>query len=505
MASKPARATRTAESSKGTSIAFASSVRTARTPPQKTTVPKGNDAGATPASKSDSAPQNDPDTAYEGIILQKGPVSFSREGIKPTPDHTSDKETHAGCGTDPVAVAEQLVQVALHQVHEWFEAACKATESEVVIGKASIESLGLSLQHARNHLLKAASPLQCDHVTPSSRIDTIETDIKHIKEAVDTLTTATHQTWAQIAATPAKVQPQIADSEGPEKTKRELEEAKYERRQKLKEQREKTEVALSFGESPNARAEEVKAMTEEAIAEYLQNSIDEDMMSGSSPCPIKILGVNKISKWNIKVICSTPEEATKLRMLDWKSLLGATLATPVYGVVIHGVAKKDISPTINDSENKAKVISDLEALNPIKITHLAPLMRKPQNQEAPTHSVIIFMDDPSQADQLILRGIRIGNQKRNRCYSTERYVPRSQLMQCFNCQGFGHKAEGCTRPQKCGKCAEEHQTKACSKPTQKCALCNGSHQAWNEECPRRQDEIQRLKYLRASVRPTFNP
>jgi len=77
MASKPARATRTAESSKGTSIAFASSVRTARTPPQKTTVPKGNDAGATPASKSDSAPQNDPDTAYEGIILQKDPDSFS--------------------------------------------------------------------------------------------------------------------------------------------------------------------------------------------------------------------------------------------------------------------------------------------------------------------------------------------------------------------------------------------------------------------------------------------
>ena len=483
MASKPARATRTGESSKGTTNAFASSVKTARSPPQKTTVPKGSHAGAVPTNKGeDSPPQNDPDTAYEGLILQKGPESLTREGTKPTPEHTGEK-THTGCGTDSTAMAEQLIHGALLQVHEWFESACKATRSEVVLGKASIESLGISLQNARDLLLKKAHPTQCEYETTDSRIGSIETDVKHIKETIEALAATAHKTWAQVTAAPAATQT-AAEKTTPEIAKRELEEAKHERRQKLKELREKTEVTLSFREpaANNTKADELRAMPEAAITEYLQKSIDEASVSDSQLRTIK-LGVRKVSQWCIKIICSTPEDATKLRTLDWEKLLGAKLATPVYGVVAHGVAKDYINPMADDPGSTAKAIKKIEKLNSINIARVAPLMRKPRSLDAPTHSIIVFVEDPNHADQLIARGMHAGK----RHHSTEKYLPGCQLMQCFKCQGFGHKAERCTRPQRCGKCAKDHQTKACTEQDSEiCALCDGNHHAWHEDCPKRQ-------------------
>src|SRR5947207_3512535 len=324
MASKPAKATRTGESSKSTTNAFASSVKTARSPPQKTTVPKGSYAGAVPTNKGeDSPPQNDPDTAYEGLILQKGPESLTREGTKPTPEHTGEK-IHTGCGTDSTAMAEQLIHGALLQVHEWFESACKATRSEVVLGKASIESLGISLQNARDLLLKKTHPTQCEYGTTDSRIGSIETDVKHIKETIEALAATAHKTWAQVVATPAGAQT-TAERKTLEITKREIEEAKYEQRQKLKEQRARTEVALSFRESANTKAEKAKTLPDAALAEYLQKVVDEASASDSTLHSVKIQNVKKVSKWCIKIICPTPEDAAKLRTLDWERLLGATL------------------------------------------------------------------------------------------------------------------------------------------------------------------------------------
>jgi hypothetical protein len=151
-----------------------------------------------------------------------------------------------------------------------------------------------------------------------------------------------------------------------------VEAAKHERQRKLKEQHEKTEVALSFRESPtnNTRAEEVKALSEAAIADCLQKSINEPSLSNSALCTIENLSVKKVSKWCIKVICSTSEDAAMLRTaIDWEMMMGAKLATTVYGVVVYGVAKSNVNPTTNESDSIAKSIQDLETLNAIKVTH----------------------------------------------------------------------------------------------------------------------------------------
>jgi type IV secretory pathway TrbF-like protein len=42
------------------------------------------------------------------------------------------------------------------------------------------------------------------------------------------------------------------------------------------------------------------------------------------------------------------------------NMMGTKLATAIYGVVVHGVAKSDVNPTTNESDSIGKSIKDLE-------------------------------------------------------------------------------------------------------------------------------------------------
>ena len=60
------------------------------------------------------------------------------------------------------------------------------------------------------------------------------------------------------------------------------------------------------------------------------------------------------------------------------------------------------------------------------------------------------------------------------------------VLQCYNCQCFGHSAKSCRSKQKCLICGGNHSHKGCPsreslKPT--CANCNGPHVASYKGCP----------------------
>ena len=60
------------------------------------------------------------------------------------------------------------------------------------------------------------------------------------------------------------------------------------------------------------------------------------------------------------------------------------------------------------------------------------------------------------------------------------------IPQCFKCQGFGHKAQNCTKKQKCVVCGKAHSHKDCpnkNKKKTKCANCRGHHVANYRGCP----------------------
>src|SRR5204863_1177221 len=119
----------------------------------------------------------------------------------------------------------------------------------------------------------------------------------------------------------------------------------------------------------------------------------------------------------------------------------------------------------------------------ITIERVMPLRRHTRNPNAPTQSIVIFFIFFFKQKTAYEMGIHI----EQRLYAiAERYIPQCQIKQCFKCQAYGHKANVCTRKVKCGKCAQEHETRECQSETTQCANCKGSHHAWVNECPVRQ-------------------
>lgn len=326
--------------------------------------------------------------------------------------------------------------------------------------------------------------------TYDRRISNIEKDIKEIKEAILNTTAGKPKSWAQIAA---------GRSTGTSIPEIRLEVAKKERLEKAKKERAKTEVAITLRDASNDIRQHVESMQEKAIAETLQQGI-RDRLASTGAADVKIRGVRKPSKHILKVLCETEEDASIIQQLKWESILdGATTLKPAYGVVIHGVPKCEIDTT---TQNQDEIKEYLESINDIKVTRTTLLMKKARNPSAPTQSIIVFMERPEEADNCIMDGVRI----ENRIYPAERYIPQCQIRQCYNCQGYGHRADTCTKAPKCGKCAQEHETRKCNNSrdeTLVCAQCGGPHTAWHHECPKRRKESERLELMRATTPLTF--
>lgn len=74
---------------------------------------------------------------------------------------------------------------------------------------------------------------------------------------------------------------------------------------------------------------------------------------------------------------------------------------------------------------------------------------------------------------------------------------KREVMQCQNCQRYGHSKNYCHRSPRCVKCAGDHLTKNCERKTKskdvKCINCQGNHPANYRGCIVAK-EIQKRKY-----------
>ena len=92
--------------------------------------------------------------------------------------------------------------------------------------------------------------------------------------------------------------------------------------------------------------------------------------------------------------------------------------------------------------------------------------------------------DPDEAEALISQNLACN--VTGIVYKVEEFRAPVSVMQCYNCQCFGHSAKTCRSKQKCLICGENHSHKGCSsrglrKPT--CANCKEPHVASYKGCP----------------------
>lgn len=83
----------------------------------------------------------------------------------------------------------------------------------------------------------------------------------------------------------------------------------------------------------------------------------------------------------------------------------------------------------------------------------------------------------------------------------EKYVSKQSVIQCYNCQKFGHLATNCNRRTTCKNCTGEHDSRNCIEEQHlKCANCNGNHPANSPDC-----SVMASKMEASSSRKVRNP
>ena len=439
---------------------FTRSKLTARTPPQQK---------ASPAPlEGPGVPTRNPKRAMTPFDTEEGEVSDSEEAESANSPTTMP--------ATPKSLVETL-NTAMETLRQMRTSGQNAT-----IRVEVLRMLGEAIQQAGKHNEHdTQAPQQAEE---ADRNTDIANDIKEIKAAVREIIAAKPRTWAQAASGPRTARADLNRGEAP---------GWRQRQEKLRRERAKTEVPLTTRNASEETREGLNRMNESQIVKSMK-----DVMVQAKKDPNYIEVVRKTPNHGLRIRCSTKEAAEEVRTMDWKTILGGSeVIKPQYGVVIHGASKLD---TNFDTQKPDEIIKRIADVNKkIHIKRVAPLRKRTRNPNASAQSIIIFTEDPAEADGCIDNGIYIGNQ----CHAAERYMPQCQIKQCFNCQGYGHTASICTGKKVCGNCGKDHETRECKSKEAHCVQCQGPHPAWHHECSVRKRENMRLETMRDELSHWF--
>lgn len=156
---------------------------------------------------------------------------------------------------------------------------------------------------------------------------------------------------------------------------------------------------------------------------------------------------------------------------------------------------RNLHPTTNTAEIRT-------ALNEIgfQVRQVTNVLHKTTKLELP----IFFVDlEPSELNKDIFHISHILHTK----VKIEEPYKKRNLVQCLNCQEYGHTKTYCAHSPRCVRCAEHHTTSACLKSRNlpaKCALCQGDHPANYKGCQIHK-ELQKTSQPKLKNHPTnFN-
>jgi hypothetical protein len=391
---------------------------------------------------------------------------------------------------DPFVASEKILMDHLGKIAELKTRAVSNVNHKTLIHEDVFASMYSTVQKA----LQTAQAAHQAYENLKSRYD-IETETKphlendnshncncnkkldEIKEAVDAL--ARTRTYADAAAGRFKVEAELAKKER-------IEKAKLEQGKKV--------ITISFRDATDPMKERLKTMNSQELTQLIKGHIS------SHPQCTSIIprSVRKAGEYTVKIECQQESDALELKQVQWDELEQAKLFVQQYGYVAHGVPKDVINP--QPGVDQHEMIANIESQNEIKVSRIEPLMKNPKNPSAPTHSVVLFSEAWEDADKIIDGCLRVNGRW---IHAVERYMPECQLVQCYKCQGFGHRAKSCKGHAKCGKCGEEHETRQHIGNKVKCANCNEEHHSGHHDCPCRKKELERLERLKATIPPTY--
>lgn len=131
----------------------------------------------------------------------------------------------------------------------------------------------------------------------------------------------------------------------------------------------------------------------------------------------------------------------------------------------------------------------INEIGPFSVRNVSNVINKTTKNKLP----IFFIDlEPAEINKEIIHITSLLNTK----VKIEEPHKKRTILQCINCQQYGHSKSYCAHHPKCVKCAANHPTSICTKSKDEppsCALCGGNHTANYRGCQVHKD-LQNLHY-----------
>ncbi|KAK2922996.1 hypothetical protein FoTM2_017264 [Fusarium oxysporum f. sp. vasinfectum] len=244
--------------------------------------------------------------------------------------------------------------------------------------------------------------------------------------------------------------------------------------------------------SPRSLKSHVDLAIEQSSNEHIEN--------------IKVVSSNQLKSGDLSIKTATTADMVALRQFaeDWEQRIGngATVRIPTYGVLVHGVRTSSMNMD-NFELLRDGILQDNKPFIPnAEIKYIGWLTRSSSTKSA--SSVVVEFTRPEDANKVIDEGLIWQGE----VFQCELYDRQCRVRQCFQCHKYGHIGTQCKATITCGYCAQDHATRDC--PTKsdrdaprKCAACNGPHEAWNNQCPTRKQEVNKAKAASKS-RPRYH-
>lgn len=175
---------------------------------------------------------------------------------------------------------------------------------------------------------------------------------------------------------------------------------------------------------------------------------------------------------NLKILTKNPETYRAII----RFLQGAEAEFHTYQMQ-EDKAYRIVIRNLHPTTNTAEIRTALEEIG-FQVRQITNVLHKTTKLNLP----IFFVDlEPSELNKDIFHINHILHTK----VKIEEPYKKRDLVQCQNCQEYGHTKTYCAHTPRCVRCAEHHITSECLKPRNlpaKCALCQGEHPANYKGC-----------------------
>ncbi|PCD25894.1 hypothetical protein AU210_012328 [Fusarium oxysporum f. sp. radicis-cucumerinum] len=244
--------------------------------------------------------------------------------------------------------------------------------------------------------------------------------------------------------------------------------------------------------SPRSLKSHVDLAIEQSSNEHIEN--------------IKVVSSNQLRSGDLSIKTASTADMVTLRQFaeDWEQRIGngATVRIPTYSVLVHGVRTSSMNMD-NFELIRDGMLQDNKPFIPnAEIKYIGWLTISSSTKSA--SSVVVEFTRPEDANKIIDEGLIWQGE----VFQCELYDRQCRVRQCFQCHKYGHIGTQCKATITCGYCAQDHATRDC--PTKsdrgaprKCAACNGPHEAWNNQCSTRKQEVNKAKAASKS-RPRYH-